>query len=147
MTRRAIKLDLTGETIDLELARILRRFLSNTGATAKARAQQILTEEVKDRSGDLKASTDFELIIRGKEVWLEFYNDAGHHALYQHEGTGIYGPKGKPIRPKRAKLLSWIDPDTGDRVFAKEVRGTPAKKFLQRAIDFALDQEIRRINA
>ena len=147
MTRRAIKVDLSGGSVDIELARILRRFFSNVGATAKARAQQILTEEVTDRSGALKTKTDFDLVVRGNEVYLEFYNDAGPHALYQHEGTGIYGPKGRPIRPKRAKLLSWIDPSTGQRVFAKEVRGTPAKKFLTRAIDFALDQEIRRINA
>lgn len=49
---------------------------------------------------------------------------------FQHEGTGIYGPKRRPIRPKRAPFLAWRDQKTGDWVFAKEVRGSPPRKYL-----------------
>lgn len=144
--KRAVELDLSGQEIDRELAAIIKKFLANVGGTAKARAQQIIGEEIRDRSGNLKSHTSFQVIVQGDKVYMEFYNDAGPYAVYQHEGTGIYGPKGKPIRPVRAKLLTWVDPDTGKRIWAKEVRGTPAKKYLERAINFALDQEIRRMN-
>lgn len=30
-----------------------------------------------------------------------------HYAPYVEYGTGIYGPKGQPIRPKTAKVLAW----------------------------------------
>lgn len=30
-----------------------------------------------------------------------------HYAPYVEYGTGIYGPKGQPIRPKVAKVLAW----------------------------------------
>jgi hypothetical protein len=30
-----------------------------------------------------------------------------HYAPYVEYGTGIYGPKGQPIRPKSAKALAW----------------------------------------
>ncbi len=146
-TLKTVKVDISNRYVDEELAGILSRFFARTGATAKARAQQILSEEVTDRTGELKARTNFIVHAAEDAVYLEFYNDAGAHALYQHEGTGIYGPKGRPIRPVRARMLTWIDPDTGRRVWAKEVRGTPATKFLEKAIDFALEQEIRRINS
>lgn len=144
--KRAITVEIDRNALDIELAKVLKGFLANVGGTAKARAQQIIGEEVKDRSGDLKSHVDFELHIEGDKVYLEFFNDAGPHAVYQHEGTGIYGPKRTPIRPKTAALLSWIDPDTNKRVFAKEVRGTPAIKYLERAIEFALKQESKRFN-
>lgn len=146
MTKRSVELDLSGQEINREVAMQVKQFLARVGATAKARAQQIIGEEIKDRSGNLKAHTSFEIHVSGDTVYMEFYNDAGPYAVYQHEGTGIYGPKGKPIRPVKAKLLTWVDPDTGKRIWAKEVRGTPAKKYLERAINFALDQEIRRMN-
>ncbi len=30
-----------------------------------------------------------------------------HYAPYVEYGTGVYGPKGQPIRPRRAKALAW----------------------------------------
>lgn len=145
--KRNVVVDLDRGALDLELARVLRNFFANVGGTAKARAQQIIGEEVKDRSGALKSHVDFELHVDGDKVYLEFFDDAGPHAVYQHEGTGIYGPKKQPIRSKTpGKLLTWVDPDTGKRIWAKEVRGTPAKKYLERAVNYALDQEIRRHN-
>jgi len=142
--KRNVAVDISNRIVDDQLAGVLRGYFARVGATAKARAQQIIAEEVTDRSGKLISSTNFELHVEGGTVWLEFYNDAGEYALFQHEGTGIYGPNKRPIRPKKGKYLSWIDQDTGKRVFAKEVRGTPAKKFLTRAIDFALEKENRR---
>lgn len=148
MSSRAIKVKLTpGGDVSVQLAGIIREFCARTGATARARAQQIINEEMNDRSGKLRTRTSFEVRSDGNAVWLEFYNDAGPYAGYHEYGTGIYGPRKTPIKPKTAKLLSWIDPDTGQRIFAKQVRGVPPKRFMHRAIEFAIDQEVRRTNA
>jgi len=60
-------------------------------------------------------------------------------------GTGVYGPTGKPIRPKRGKYLVFRVPKgaplasmsgtrkPGDLVYAREVRGRRATHTMERA--------------
>lgn len=55
------------------------------------------------------------------------------HSKAQHEGTGIYGPAGRPIRPRRAKVLRFKDRG-GAFVFAPEVAGTPGVPFMTDAL-------------
>lgn len=43
-------------------------------------------------------------------------------------GTGLFGPHATPIVPRRAKVLSWVDKTTGDRAFARSVKGTGKHK-------------------
>lgn len=73
------------------------------------------------------------------------------YALYVHEGTGIYGPKGKPIRPRQAKALRFKLPrgtlvkqtrkkgkkGRGNWIYAKEVKGIPPNHFLTNALPAA----------
>jgi hypothetical protein len=79
------------------------------------------------------------------------------YALYVHEGTGIYGPRGQPIRPVRGRFLRWPNINqaagysggryTGRRrykagrtaafVFAREVKGVPPRRFLTEALKAA----------
>lgn len=60
------------------------------------------------------------------------------YAIYVHEGTGIYGPKGQLIFPVNAKFLSWKKKG-GGRVFARFVRGMKPNPFLRDAVDAAKD--------
>lgn len=130
--------------LDADLARALRVVLTKIGTTSKARAQQIIGEEITDRSGKLHASIGFEINNGSGGIQLELFSEGAEpYALFQHEGTGIYGPNKAPIKPKRGKFLVWKDADTGDLIFAKEVRGTPGKKFLTRAMDFALKRILK----
>lgn len=62
------------------------------------------------------------------------------HAIWQHEGTGIYGPRGRRIRPKRARVLRFFWRKVGRVVFFRSVRGTPATKYLTKALDEVLSQ-------
>lgn len=62
--------------------------------------------------------------------FVEFTAD---YAIYVIKGTGIYGPKGRPIRPRTARVLAFRLPD-GTRVFAKQVRGSPPNPFLVNAL-------------
>lgn len=58
------------------------------------------------------------------------------YAVFIHEGTGVYGPRGTPIRPTRARFLSW-QPRGGQRVYAREVRGVRPRPFLADALEAA----------
>jgi hypothetical protein len=59
------------------------------------------------------------------------------------EGTGIYGPSGAPITPKRGKFL--VFEVNGQLIFARSVRGSPPRKFL--FIDEELATNVRAIFA
>lgn len=54
-------------------------------------------------------------------------------------GTGIYGPRRRPIRPKKGEFLVFRVPraggrrEDGDLVFARQVRGRPATQTMERA--------------
>lgn len=50
------------------------------------------------------------------------------------QGTGLYGPLKRWITPQTAKVLSWIDRESGKRVFAKRVRGQPGQRFFYRGL-------------
>jgi hypothetical protein len=56
-----------------------------------------------------------------------------HYARYLHDGTGIYGPRGRPITPKRALVFRV----GGQLVFARQVRGIRGDKFLVNALKAA----------
>ena len=60
-----------------------------------------------------------------------------NYALFVHEGTGIYGPKGRPIRPKRAKFLKFQIKGRGKFVYAKQVKGMPGNPYLVNALPAA----------
>ncbi|MDQ8708202.1 HK97 gp10 family phage protein [Streptomyces sp. LHD-70] len=67
------------------------------------------------------------------------------YALYQEEGTGIYGPRGTPIRPKRAKYLRFKPKGARGFVFAKQVRGSRAHHYLVRALQRSSPWPVRRL--
>lgn len=56
------------------------------------------------------------------------------HAIWVHNGTGIYGPRGMRIRPKTAKFLKFKPKGSNKFVYAKSVRGMKARPFLRDAL-------------
>lgn len=57
------------------------------------------------------------------------------YALAVEVGTGIYGPVGRPITPKRSPVL--VFPGKNGTVFARSVRGRPATPYLRPALQAA----------
>ena len=55
------------------------------------------------------------------------------YAVYQEVGTGIYGPAGRPIRPKNKKVMAWQK--NGKWHFAKEVKGVRPKWYMRGAAE------------
>jgi hypothetical protein len=55
------------------------------------------------------------------------------HALFVHDGTGLYGPKKALIYPRRAKVMRFVTKG-GDLVFTPYTRGMRARPFLADAL-------------
>lgn len=55
------------------------------------------------------------------------------YALFVEQGTGLFGPSGQLIFPRRAKALRFEI--NGKTVFAKYVRGFPGRFFVRRTAE------------
>lgn len=85
-------------------------------------------------SGRLRSSIDTEL--RGSSAGpVARIGTNVEYAEAVHNGTGIYGPKGAPIRPKRKKVLMFKV--GGEVVFARSVKGMKPRPFLVNALPAA----------
>jgi hypothetical protein len=113
---------------------------------------------VKRDTGALAASIEPTVNVYGKIV-VGRVGTPLEYARYLHEGTGIYGPKGTPIRPVTAKVLRFkpgrmIGPlpkgqagsspeNRGGWVFARSVKGIPPHPFLVEAFERACPYPVR----
>lgn len=90
--------------------------------------------------GTLRASITYAVLPSPQYV-LGRVGTPIEYGLYQHEGTGVFGPKGRPITPIRRQYLRFeVKSGTaavGSRplVFARSVRGVPPNPFLLRALE------------
>ena len=55
------------------------------------------------------------------------------YAIYHAKGTGIYGPEGRPIKPKKGKVLAFRT-KAGVMVYARSVKGIPPNPWLVNAL-------------
>lgn len=63
-------------------------------------------------------------------------DEGAPYPTFQNEGTGIFGPDGVPIRPRRQGGVLVFDwPAAGGVVFARSVRGTEPTRFWDKSID------------
>lgn len=100
-------------------------------------------------TGKLATSLDFTVNVYGTKV-VGRVGTSLDYAAYVHDGTGIYGPRKRPITPVSAKVLRFrpgimVGPlprgkrgpspeRRGAWVFAKSVKGMPARPFLLEAL-------------
>ncbi|MFI6290002.1 hypothetical protein ACIBEJ_00365 [Nonomuraea sp. NPDC050790] len=66
-----------------------------------------------------------------------------HYSAFLDIGTGIYGPTGKPITPKRAKVLVFVPKGGSVVVFAASVKGIKGDRWLRRAFEAACPYPVR----
>jgi hypothetical protein len=59
------------------------------------------------------------------------------YAMWVHEGTGVFGPRGSRIYPKRAKVLKWNPKGSSKPVFRRSVAGMRPNHFLRNALPAA----------
>lgn len=83
-------------------------------------------------TGRLRASITHQLLVVGDKPVGRVGTNV-KYARYVHDGTGVYGPRHTPIRPKRAKVLRWTSRG-GQVVFAARSRGMQPNHFLRNAL-------------
>jgi hypothetical protein len=105
-------------------AEMLRR-----GRRVQNRAKQLAPVD----HGRLRADIQLEL-VRGDVPFARVGNSV-NYAIHVHEGTGIYGPKRRPITPRRAKVLRF---QVGGKVlYRPRVRGVKGRPYLRNALSAA----------
>lgn len=113
--------------------------LFRRGKKVEAKAKRNLNDRSPRRvdTGHLRSSINTQLLnVSGKPVVRVGTNV--FYAVFVHDGTGIYGPKGTYIYPKRAKYMSWKSKG-GKRVFAVRTKGMKPNRFLADAVMAAKD--------
>lgn len=67
------------------------------------------------------------------------------YARYHHDGTGIYGPTGRPIRPVTSPVLVFKPKGSRATVFAHEVKGSRPNPYLVEALEEVVPWPLRRV--
>jgi hypothetical protein len=136
-------------TLDKRDVRTINQFITKfpnvidkaTGKTAQ-RGTVVIVKKTPRLFGDARRSWGFKRLQ--KFVWLIF--SSLQRIVFLEEGTGIHGPKRRVIKPKKAKMLRWVDPKTGDVIWAKQVRGIRPVAMVKNSISLItkiLVQEIK----
>lgn len=134
-----IRSRVTFEVDEPEVDRLLR---SRGGAVAQAvndvaeRTARAARSRAPVDSGRLRNSIRVRSHATASQFKAWVYTNV-EYSVYVHEGTGIYGPRGRPIRPRRGRFLAWEDPNGGGMIFAREVRGQRPQPYLLDALRFA----------
>jgi|SRR5262245_9600486 len=112
--------------------------LFRRGKKVETRAKRNLQREPRRvDTGWLRSSIHTTLLTVGGFPAVRVGTNV-YYAIYVHDGTGIYGPKGRYIYPVNAKYLSW-KLKNGKRVFALRVKGMRPNPFLRDAVMAAKD--------
>ncbi|MFJ9719883.1 HK97 gp10 family phage protein [Streptomyces sp. NPDC101213] len=96
------------------------------------RTREAATALCPKRSGRTSRSFRSEVKVEGDKVVGRVWSD-DPVVEWLEKGTGIYGPRGQRIYPRRAKVLRWED---GGRVFfAPSIKGMRPQPFMRRALE------------
>lgn len=120
---RALLTDPTGG-----VARDLLRRGNNVATLAKKYAPV--------NTGRLRASIEAKLVKYAGNLAVIVGTNVSY-AMFQHEGTGIYGPHGTPIVPVNSQYLRFRPKGSTEFVYAKSVKGSMPTFFLKRALPAA----------
>lgn len=92
----------------------------------------------KMESGFATGKYESSIQVRQTSDGFEVFSDL-EYAPYLEYGTGLFvaaghGTPGR-IVPTTKKALSWIDPKTGKRVFAKSIKGMKPRFYFTKSLD------------
>lgn len=88
-------------------------------------------------TGRLRSSINTQLVVRNGLI-IAVVGTNVNYARFVHDGTGIYGPRGRLIRPVRRRFMRFkTQASRGRWVYAKKVRGMRPNPFLRNALPAA----------
>ena len=135
----------------LNHAQITRILTSPTGPVAKdllvrgyrvqARARKNLDGGLSGPkridTGKLRASISVQLKRKSTNILVVHIGTNVEYALWVHDGTGLYGPMHRPIRPKTKRYLRFKPKNSSTFIYAKLVKGMRPNHFLSDALEAA----------
>lgn len=140
-------------TIALNKAALRSIEIARAQTELKVRANRVLNAARRGApvdQGQLRASLHIEYTFGPNGEPIARIGSNLKYAIFVHEGTGIYGPTGQPIRPKHGRFLVWpVKNNSGigrrrykggrtvQYAFARQVRGVRGRPFLVNALDAA----------
>lgn len=105
-------------------------FVAAVGARVRRRAQNNSPVD----TGDLRRSiTVGKVRFRSLNASVKVSTNTGY-GLYPEEGTGIYGPLGQVIRPRRKPFLVFQPRGLGHVIRVRSVRGQPGQHYMRDAL-------------
>lgn len=114
--------------------------LLRRGRRVQARARLLLSGAAghprRVDTGILRVSVQVQLRTGTRSPVVRI-GSGRRYARWVHDGTGIYGPRRRPIRPRRAKVLVFETKVGRRKVFAREVRGMTPNRYLRDALPAA----------
>jgi HK97 gp10 family phage protein len=111
--------------------------------TASLLFQTKSKQEAPVDTNNLRRNIKYQVETDGSQAKV-FTDPSVKYALYQEQGTGIYGPNHSYIYPRKAKFLAWKS-KTGKMIFARKVKGVMAKWFMLKGSEHLL-QESKKID-
>lgn len=126
-----------GVYIVLDRVGLFQLLRSPSGAVARdakergRRVQELARVLAPKRTGRLAESITVRMVPRLTGIAVQVGTGVDY-AKFQHDGTGVHGPRHVPIRARRGKVM--VFQVNGHTVFAKSVSGAPATKFLEHAL-------------
>ena len=127
------------EGFDISVAGEIAENFSGRANRALDKAVELLALEVwgnvarEAPTDEGRLAGSFEIDRIGSRAWSIFTNVK--YAAFVNEGTGIYGPAGRRITPRRASVLvfRWL----GTTWFRRSVAGQKANAYADRSVDKA----------
>lgn len=148
--RKRVKINFTVdvkalERLRRETPRLFHQCALKTGEAVEAAAVLLISrggEMRAEATGHMKGRIGSTVVKRGGNVRAVVYA-ATPYAEYVHEGTGIYGPLKRPIRPVRGKALEFEI--GGQKLVRRSVKGMRPRPFLTRAVRKVIPRKLNRI--
>jgi hypothetical protein len=127
----SVRVEINGSALN----RLLR---SPTGPVARDmlkrgnRVRSAARRRINSRTGDLARSIEVDIVIAGGAAGVRVGSDL-YYARFVHDGTGIHGPRRRPIRPRRRGGALAFGGSTGTVIVASSP-GQRGTHFLRNAL-------------
>ena len=145
--KATIKNEAELEKVSTKMPDDFQRRLVNLVGLAGLEVADRARQKAPVRNNRLRASINSQLVRTGTRTAARVAPTVPY-GPYVEYGTGLYGPRKQVIRPRKAKVLSWISRGRGvyaggryraaapgRRVFARFVRGMKPRPYLHPALD------------
>jgi HK97 gp10 family phage protein len=124
-------------SISIDGSALNRLLRSPTGPVARdmlrrgEKVRAAAKRRIDSRTGALARSITVSIVVQGDVAGCQIGTNL-YYARFVHDGTGIYGPARRPIRPQRGRALAFST-GSGNVVVASS-RGQRGTHFLRNAL-------------